>query len=271
MTVDNATGKTARPVQERRSLESVDRTVRVLRAFDAKGGLNLAEIARRSDLSEATALRYLSSLANHGMVLRTPGNRYQLGWELFRLGQLAVENRVPRAVALPIMEQLVDRFNETVNLALRQGDELVIVEVLEGTRTVKKVNEVGQLDPWHASALGKAMLAWMPDEEWRGLVKRNGLTPLTEHSITRMADFERELKDVRRKGVAFDRQETEEGLTCVAAPVMGPGGAPSFALSVSFLTHRLTHGGLDEAASVVREAADELKSRLSLGQVQTGS
>src|SRR5215213_5916588 len=93
-------GKDQQNGRPKASLDSVERTVRILRTFDAEHELTLADVARRSELNEATALRYLMSLCHFGLVERTPASRYRLGWEVFRLGQLAVANRVPRAIAL---------------------------------------------------------------------------------------------------------------------------------------------------------------------------
>ena len=243
-------------------LESVDRTVRILRAFGPDEELMLADVARRAGLSEATALRYLSSLGHFGLVQRTPTSRYRLGWEVFRLGQLAVANRFPREIALPVMEWLLDEFNETVNIALREGDDLVIVEVLQSTRGLKKVNEVGQLDPWHASALGKAMLARMPVAERHALIERHGLPRLTERTITDVAALDEDLERSLERGYAIDDQEAEDELTCVGAPVLDATGEPLFALSVSFLTHRLQDRGLDYAGQAIADAARELQDRL---------
>jgi IclR family acetate operon transcriptional repressor len=246
----------------RKSLESVDRAVRVLRVLDSEDPITLADVARRSELSEPTALRYLASLCAHGLAERTASGRYRLGWELFRLGHVAFTLRVPRDVALPVMEQLRKQFNETVNLALRERDDLVLVETLHSRRSLKKVNDVGDCDPWHASSLGKAMLAFMPDSDRVALLKRVGLPRLTAQTIVDPDVLAEELAEVRTRGYAIDRREVEDDIVCIGSPVLGPNGAPSYAISVSIPSHRVDDELVQRAGVATREAAEDLRRLL---------
>jgi IclR family acetate operon transcriptional repressor len=255
--------KTASVSEKPSTLIGVERTARILTAVaDSEVG-NLTEIARRTELNEATVLRYLNSLSSLGYVERFNANQYRLGWEIFRLGQRAFSNQVPSDAVVPTMERLVNEFNETVNFAAHKDRSVVILDVVEGRRAVKKVSDVGQTDPWHASALGKALLATMPDSVWRDIVASAGLPELTTHTITSMKKMAAEIEDIREHGFAVDREEAAEELTCVAAAVPTSNGEPSrYALSISFLTHRLTPDNLEHAGTEVIAAAREIAAKL---------
>lgn len=255
--------KTASGPDKSANLIGVERTARILSAVaDSEVG-NLTEISRRTELNEATVLRYLNSLSALGYIERFNANQYRLGWEIFRLGQRAFSNQVPSDVVLPTMERLMGEFNETVNFAAHKDRSVVILEVVEGRRAVTKVSDVGQTDPWHASALGKALMATMPDSVWRDTVASAGLPELTTHTITSMKKMANEIKEIREKGFAVDREEAAEELTCVAAAVPTPNGAPSrYALSISFLTHRLDPENLEHAGARVISGAREIAAKL---------
>jgi DNA-binding IclR family transcriptional regulator len=255
--------KTDAPPEKGSNLIGVERTARILDAVAEAESGNLTEIARRTSLNEATVLRYLNSLASLGYVERFNSNQYRLGWEIFRLGQRAFSGQVPSEAILPTMERLVLEFNETVNFAVHKERSVVLLEVVEGRRAVKKVSDVGQTDPWHASALGKALLASMPDSVWREIVASGGLPELTPHTITSMKKMAAEIKEIRDQGFAVDREEAAEELTCVAAAVPTASGGPSrYALSISFLTHRLTPENLEHAGAQVIAGASEIARKL---------
>ena len=255
--------KTEAQSEKGSTLIGVERTARILSAVaDADAG-NLTEIARRTALSEATVLRYLNSLASRGYIERFDNAQYRLGWEIFRLGQRAFSGQVPSDAVVPTMERLMAEFNETVNFAAVKDRSVVILEVVESRRAVKKVSDVGQSDPWHASALGKALMAGMPDSVWHDLLASAGMPALTAHTITSVKKMRAEIEDIRRRGFAVDREEAAEDLTCVAAAVpTAGGGASRYALSISFLTHRLTPENLEHAGAQVIQGADEIARKL---------
>ena len=255
--------KTDAKAEKGASLIGVERTARILQAVGDAESANLTEIARRTALNEATVLRYLNSLTSLGFIERFGTTQYRLGWEVFRLGQRAFSGQVPSEAILPTMERLVLEFNETVNFAANKDRKVVIIEVVEGRRAIKKVSNVGQTDPWHASALGKALLSTMPDSVWRDIVASSGLPQLTPHTITSVKKMAAEIKEIRDRGFAIDREEAAEDLTCVAAAIPTVSGEPSrYALSISFLTHRLTPESLEQAGSQVIAAAREIAQKL---------
>jgi len=131
---------------------AVDRVIIILECLDGADGQRLSEIARKAGLSEATALRYLNTLSAHGYAERDVDGRFRLGSRLFRLGWRSLSGGDPRQLALPLMESLRLRFNETVNLAMRSGDDLLLIEAAESTRAIRMGSRIGDPDVWHSRA-----------------------------------------------------------------------------------------------------------------------
>ena len=246
----------------RYSLVGVDRAVAVLDVFDRPASLALVDIARAANLSEATTLRYVSSLAAHGLLERDELGRYRLGLALFRLGERALQAHDPRRLALPVMEELLAEFQETVNLGIGRNDELILIEAVESTHSIRKGAAVGERDHWHASALGKALLAVLPVERRCALLERQERPALTTRTLTEIDDLLAELELVHARGYAVDDEESEEGLRCVGAAIRDHRGAASFALSISGPVNRLDAARMREAGKAVSYAAARLSARL---------
>lgn len=238
--------------ENRYSIAAVSRTIAILETLERSGPLRLTDVAQATELSEPTAFRYLSTLVEHRVVDREPDGTYRLGLRLFAMGQRAVGQRDVRGVALSHMERLLERFEETVNLAVRRGDELMLIEVIESQRSIRKGASIGDTDVWHCSGLGKAVMALLPEKEVREILARRGTPALTDRTLCTVDDVVDHLGVVRERGYAVDDEEAEPGLRCVAAAVKDRRGSPLYALSVSGPAGRI---GSDAFADIGQEIA----------------
>ena len=241
----------------------------VLEAFRDDRSLTQAEIARAVGLSDATTLRYLSTLISRGLLEREASGRYVLGLRLFQLGGRALGSD-PRRAALPLMQELADRFGETVNLAVWSQSRLVLIEAIESTRSIRRGASIGDTDSWHASALGKAILAELPEKEALDLIDAQGWDRYTGATRTRWADTRKDLVKIRNRGYAIDDEEGELGLRCACAAIRDRQGRPRYAVSVSGPMARLDDRTMREIGAAVRKTATEISARLGYHEQLAG-
>lgn len=195
---------------------------------------SLKQLALETDLHPSTAHRILAAMTTAGFVERARNGNYRLGIRLLELGNLVKSRLDIRAAALPLMEQLHKQLGESVNLGVRQGDDIVYIErTSSGRSTVCAVHLVGARAPLHVTAVGKLYLAEDQPTAVADYARRTGLPGVTPHSLTTLAKLERELEKVRHQGVAFDNEEIEPGLRCIAAPIHDDAGMLVAGLSVS--------------------------------------
>ncbi len=209
-----------------------ERLLAVLAAFDhAHPALSLTDISRRAGLSLTTAHRLVGALAEWGALERDAEGLYHVGLRLWEIAVLAPRGLALRQAALPYLEDLYEATHENVQLAVRDGDDVVYVEWLSGRSAVDVHIRVGGRWPLHATGVGLALLAH-GTPEYQGAYCAGPLAAFTPFTITDPVRLRRVLAEVRRTGAAVsDRQVTGDALS-VAAPVRGGDGAVAAAVSV---------------------------------------
>lgn len=214
------------------SRSAPDRLLSVLAAFDhAHPALTLTDISRRAGLTLTTAHRLVGELARWGALERDASGTYHVGLRLWELAALAPRGPALRQVALPYLEDLYEATHENVQLAVRDGGEVVYTEWLSGRSSVGVHIRVGARWPLHATGVGLALLAHS-DPGFQEEYCAGPLASFTPYTITEPEPLRRVLAEVRRSGVAVsDRQITPDALS-VAAPVRGPDGTVTAAVSV---------------------------------------
>jgi DNA-binding IclR family transcriptional regulator len=217
---------------------SVGKALALLSSFDRVSILGVTELARRVGVSKSTAFRLLAILQEWNLVERE-GRRYRLGTRVFELGNQVSFCRPHnlRESAHPFLQDLYEVTHETVHLAVLDGQDVVYVDKVFGKDPVPSPSRIGGRVPAHCAAVGKAILAFA-DEDIVRAVLDNPLQTRTRYTTTLPRLLIEELARIRRMGVAFDREEANLGLTCVAAPIFGPEGRSVAAVSISGATGR---------------------------------
>jgi DNA-binding IclR family transcriptional regulator len=237
-------------------IQVIERMTTLLDALSiAPGPLALKDLAAASGLHPSTAHRILASMLPSRLIERMDGGTYRLGMRLLELGNLVKSRINLREIALPFMQKLHEDLGESVNLGVRQDDDIVYIERTSGGRSlVRVVYLVGGRAPLHLTSVGKLFLAQDTPEAIREYAERTGLPGKTAHSLTTLAALEKDLDWVRRHQTAFDNEEAEVGLRCVAAPIYDDEGRVLAGLSVSAPSDRHS----PQWAQRVRRAAREV-------------
>lgn len=250
----------ASPDAPKGGIQVIERMMRLLDVLSwYPDPVSLKQLALETGLHPSTAHRILAAMAASGFVERGDAGTYRLGIRLLELGNLVKSRISIRATALPLMQQLHQQSGESVNLGVRQGDDIVYVErTSSGRSSVRVVHLVGARAPLHVTSAGKLYLAEMDANSVADYAQRTGLPGFTPTSLTQLDALSAALEQVRRDGLAFDDEEIEPGLRCIAAPVRDDSGQLVAGLSISAPAER--HSA--DWAPLVLRTADAISQAL---------
>lgn len=241
------------------SIQVIERAAQLLDAVAANpDNSSLKILAADTALHPSTAFRILAALSEAGLVEKDNAGHYLLGRKLLHLAQHVRGGVDLRLEALGVMESLRDEIDETINLTVREGDEVIYIERAIAKRMMRVEQVVGSRAPLHVTAVGKLMLGELGETFVRAYAERSGLPAYTAHTLTRPADLLRAVRHAAAEGYAFDNEEAEEGVGCIGVLIRDARGAPVGGLSISAPRERRR----DEWIRLLQEAGRKISKRL---------
>jgi DNA-binding IclR family transcriptional regulator len=247
------------PSQERYVIPNLRNACRILKLLGGSpDGFKIADIGRTLNIPVTTTLRIMTTLHLEGLV-RKNGALYELGPVLIQLGNASLAGTEIRSAALPILENLTARTDETSHLAIPCDDRSLIVAVQDSPHPLRAASRPGFLAELHCSSTGKTLLAFLHHQRLTEFYGNGAERPAkrTPHTLTTLAEIDL----TRKRGYSLDNEEFASGIRCLAAPVFASDGTVAAAIGITASVVRFTKERVPEMAGKVQAAAAEL-SRL---------
>ncbi|MDD2859980.1 MAG: IclR family transcriptional regulator [Acidiphilium sp.] len=221
---------------------------------------NFSVLLERTGLPKASLHRLLQELITAGLIRTAPDRTYRPALGLLELAYRAWESIDLKAVASRHVDTLWRSTDETVHLAVRDGHEIIYIDKRESQKTLRLFSSVGRRGPLHCTGVGKAILAHLPQPERDAIIDAIPLTGHTPHTITSRHLLRAAFDEIRGQGLAFDREEHEVGIICVAAPIVDRNNYPFASLSVTAPAMRMDGTRLAVLAPEVKRAAAQISA-----------
>ena len=244
-------------------VQSLTRGLSILESLArAEGGLTLTDIGQRVQLPSSSVHRLLATLEKMGYVYQAGElGRWYVGLQAFAVGSSFLASRDFVAQSHPYMRRLMDQSGETVNLAILDGTEAVFVDQVQCREMMRTIVKLGSRAPLHASGVGKAMFASLPDDQIDAILKVRGLPRITGNTITTPETMWASVRVIRQRGWSFDDEEHALGTRCVAAPIYDEHAETLGAISLAGPSSRLPDERIRQLGPLVAHTAEELTHR----------
>jgi IclR family acetate operon transcriptional repressor len=252
-------------------ITALQRGLRLLHLFsESPRGLTAKQVAGLSRLPVSTVHRFLANLVTAGFLSCDSDGTYHLGIACFAIGQAAVGQLDIRRLSLPYLRELNQQTRETIHLTVRHGLSAVYVEKLDSTEPLRIHSRIGASVPLYCTAVGKVMLAYMPQEERDRVLPELGVKRLTPNSVGNLQELKTELYRVHKNGYACDMEEHEMHIRCVAAPIWDHAGSVQSSVSITAPVVRMPVTRLRQLAPLIQAAGLQISRELGYHPVTSG-
>jgi IclR family KDG regulon transcriptional repressor len=246
-------------------IQSVVHALDIIESFKGcKEDQGVTELAKRLRLHKNNVFRLLATLETRGYIEQNKLNgNYHLGVKTFEMGQVFIAQTGLLKQARPVMDDLVHLCNETVYVGVLRGDRVVYLDIAETTQSVRVANRVGTLLPAYCTAVGKAQLAYLGEDELDKIFVKAKLQAYTKNTITEKDKLKAHLKEVAKKGYALDLEELEPDVFCIGVPVLDYTGSVVAGMCISGPGCRMGKKRMEtELLPLVKSAGMEVSKRL---------
>ncbi len=226
-------------------------------------GLTTAQITAKLKIPRNSVFRITSTLLDYGFLVRDEESHvFQLSQKLLTMGYAALSEESLIEKSIGVMRQLRDRFMETVPLGILHGNEGLVIEEVQGSHSFRFVLEPGRRFHIHSAAPGKAIVAFLPEEEREQLIRQAKFVKYNERTIINKKDYRKVLNKVRHCGYALDHAEEIEGMHCISAPIFNRHGYPIAAIWITGPSYRIKEKDFDQIGNEIKKATDRISKSL---------
>ncbi|OQY31313.1 MAG: hypothetical protein B6241_14330 [Spirochaetaceae bacterium 4572_59] len=244
---------------------SVVKTMKLLETLSKQDEVGVTELSEAVDGNKSTVYRFLNTLSGLGYVRQNKKNeKYSLTLKLFQLGVQALNRLDLHKAAQPIMEELAEYSNETIHLASMEENHIFYLDKIESPLALRVAmgSAQGRFAQPYCTAVGKTILSWLSDQKKDEMLKDTNWVGRTSTTITSRDDLDNELEQIHKQGFAYDMEENEAGVRCVAAPIFDSGDNICGALSISGPSVRMNREKLDNLTKQLISAGKKISEDL---------
>lgn len=243
-------------------VQSVSRAIEILNCFVGTPEMGISELSAELGLHKSTIFGLVNTMVSYGFLEQIPSTKkYRLGMTLFTLGNLALNRIDIRNEARECCIPLAQKYPATVHIATQSMGEVIYIDKIDCSNSLINASNIGRKAPMHCTGVGKAMLAYLP-EEYIDSYLHFPLQKLTPDTIENREELDEALATVRREGFATDEGEIEDGLACIAAPIFQKDGLPEMAVSLSFPYGRIQNVDVEQVKKDLLACTQKLSARL---------